>query len=352
MESIIINGFFGKGNCGDEAILHTWYEKLSKEFKIIASVDSNLFEIEGNFNNNDIYQSIDLIQNRRVDIFSTNDILCFIIGGGGLGLGFGVEQWIHAKKQNKLIYYLGTIVHEEFFDTDLTISAFNKVFFKSFDYIMVRDKISKYNLSRKLKIKSDYFPDIAFGLTPEVCDFALPEKFISVTIRDNGENDLESIKTWLQKIQTFAKNKKFEIVYIPFDRTDRNLMESIGIEIKEEYNKIFWHPKKVKYIISKSQMVFSMGRFHPLVFSLSTGVTCYYIKCQKTDYEWRYKNETKDKSYNLLNDWGLKRYYLTNDDIDRKFKINEKKFLRISEKSNELIEKFFYDFKEKLRKNI
>lgn len=350
MERIIINGFFGKGNCGDEAILHTWYEKLSPEFRIVASVDSDLFERPGNFENNKIYQSIDLIHNRRLDIFCREDIKAYIIGGGGLGLGFGIEQWLHASIRNKKMFYLGTIVHEEFLIGDEHMYQINKNFFKSFNYIMVRDHISKKNLKEKFGVDSDNYPDIAFALTPEKTNFSLPKKFMTVTVRDNGNNDKDSIMKWLEKIKKFAKERTCEIIYLPFDKTDKFLLKSIGIEIPEEYQQIYWQPKMVKYIMSKAEMVFSLGRFHPLVFSLSTGVTCYYIQCQETDYSWRYDKNTQDKSFNILNDWGLSKHYLTNDDIDCKFRKNSK-FYAVAVESQKRIIEFFEVLKQKLTTN-
>ena len=348
MERIIINGFFGKGNCGDEAILHTWCQKLSPEYQIVASIDSDLFERPGTFNNNQIYKSIDLIHNRRLDIFCREDIKAYIIGGGGLGLGFGIEQWLHASIRNKKLFYLGTIVHDEFLIGNDSIYQVNKNFFQSFDYIMVRDHISKRNLKEKFGVDSDNYPDVAFALNTEKTNFDLPKKFITLTIRDNGTNDIDSIKKWLDKIQKFANDKKYEIIYLPFDKTDKLLMESIGIEIPENYQQIYWHPKNVKYIMSKSEMVFSLGRFHPLVFALSTGVTCYYIQCQESDYSWRYENETQDKSFNILNDWGLSKHYLTNDKLDCNFRKN-KKFYEVAVESSKKIDEFFDILKNKIK---
>lgn len=341
MKKIIINGFFAKGNCGDEAILHTWYERLSPEYRIIASIDSDIFMKPETFNKNKIYNSIELIQNRRVDIFCRDDIDAYIIGGGGLGLGFGIEQWIHAAARNKKLFYLGTIVHDEFLIGRDCIQQTNKNFFKSFNYIMVRDKISKKNIEEKFGVPADFYPDVSFALSPEKVLFDLPKKFVTLTIRYNSTDDIESIKKWVIKIQKFAKNNNVEVIYLPFDKSDKLFMESIGIEITEDYQEIYWHPNEVKYIISKADIVFSIGRFHPIVFSLSTGVTSYYIQTQECNY-------IQDKSFNLLNDWGLKNHYLLNKNLNCQF-IKNKKFSTVSIETTKQINKFFDILNKKMK---
>ncbi len=344
MKRIIINGFFGKGNCGDEAILQTWHEKLSNRFRIVASIDSDVVE-QREYKNFDFYEKIDIIQNRRVDIFCREDIYAYIIGGGGLGLGFGVEQWLHTILRSKKRFYLGTIVHNEFFEKSQELININKLFFNSFDMISVRDRKSKENLKDVFDIESNFYPDIATALSLEEEEIKTNKKFITVTIRDNDINDIISIEKWLDKIKKFATNNDFDIIYLPFDKTDERLMNSLSLDIK--YEKIYWHPKKIKYIISKSEMVFSIGRFHPIVFGLSTATTSYFINCQEQDNKWRYTDGDKDKNYEILNDHDLLEYYLTNDDIEKEFKKNYRAE-KISRNIQQNINEFFEKLNEKL----
>jgi polysaccharide pyruvyl transferase WcaK-like protein len=313
MSRIIINGFFGKGNCGDEAILQTWYDRLSYRFRIVASVDMDVSNFNRPPDEVDLYKKIDLIHNRRVDIFCREDISSYIIGGGGLGLGFGIEQLVHARLRKKKSFYLGTAAHDEFFEGDEDLLNINKSFFRSFEMISFRDKYSKEKLKKSFGIDSVLYPDIAFGMSMEEIEIKSDRKYITVTIRDNGVNELDLIKKWMSKINYFADSEGYDILFLPFDKTDENLMRSLEMDIR--YDNIYWHPKKMKYIISKSEMVFSMGRFHPLVFSISSGVTCYFIDHQKADYNFRYNDDGKDKCYNIMNDFGIGNLYLTNVDL-------------------------------------
>lgn len=335
---IIINGFFGKGNCGDEAILQTWYDRLSDKFRIIASVDPDIVNCNKECKSYELYKNIDIIQNRRVDIFCNDIVDSYIIGGGGLGLGFGVEQWLHSVLRNKKKFYLGTIVHEEFSSGNKDLIEINKNFFKSFDMISVRDKVSKYNLKNIFGVESYQYPDIAFGLEPEIIEIKSEKKYVTVTIRDNGVNDIDSISNWLNKIKEYANSLDYDIIYLPFDKTDERLFGQLGLDLK--YDNIYWYPKKVKYLISKSEMVFSLGRYHPLVFGISSGITSYYINCQPNDAQWRYTEENKDKSFNLLKDYDILDYYLTNFDFDSLFKKNEN-IVNISSKTKIEIDEFF-----------
>jgi polysaccharide pyruvyl transferase WcaK-like protein len=337
MERIIINGFFAKGNCGDEAILQTWYDKLSPYYRIVASIDNDLF-INSEFKVSELYNNIDLIQNRRVDIFS-EDIKGYIIGGGGLGLGFGIEQLLHSLswKYNTKKMYLGIIVHDEFFRGGQLSIDINKKIFESFDLISVRDTESKNNLSNYFNIDALQYPDIAFGLDIEETEIKSEKDYIVVVIRDYGrDSKVENIIKWLDKIKTYADENNYDILYLPFDKTDENLINSLGLEIK--YDRIYWHPKKVKYLISKSKIVFSLGRFHPLVFGISSGVKSYYIN---------YQESGRDKCYHLLKDCNLIESYLENVNIDNDLRNDDIK--EVSNLLNNQIDDFFEILIKKLK---
>lgn len=158
---------------------------------------------------------------------------------------------------------------------------------------------------------------MAFLLQGKEIEIKSNEEFIVVVVRDNGENDKHSINIWIEKIKKYASDNSYKVIYLPFDKTDEILMRDLGLEI--EYEEIYWKPKETKFIISKSKMVFSIGRFHPLIFGISSGVTTYFINCQKQDGDWRYTREGKDKSFQLLNDLNLQSHYLTNNDLNIEF---------------------------------
>jgi len=302
MKTIIINGFFGKGNCGDEAILQSWYDNLSPFFHIIASLDMDI--VNCNRPNSDLYKNIDLIHNRNTDIFNEN-IAAYIIGGGGLGLGFGIEQFLWARLRNIKSFYLGTDAFGPFYNGDEQLQNINKNFFQSFKLISFRNKNSCEKLKTHFGIDSLPNPDIAFNLLTEEIEIRTEKKFITITVRDHGINDKDLIKTWIEKIKSFAESENYDILYLPFDKSDEILMKALDLDIK--YENLFWTPKKMKYLISKSEMVFSLGRFHPLVFALSSGITCYYIKVVKKQPEFININK---KSFCILNDFGLCENYL------------------------------------------
>lgn len=346
MERVIINGFFAKGNCGDEAILQTWYDLLSQKFEVVASVDG---QILSGFDRNvsSLYDNINLVNNNNVSFSTDNNVRALIIGGGGLGLGFGIRQVLHARLRNKKKYYLGVTVHDEFFDGDDEFVNLNREIFKCFDLISVRDKYSESNLKEIFNINCMQFPDVAFGLQHEKIDLKTSKKYVTVTLRDYGNNDLEILKKWLRKIEEFARKSDFEIIYLPFDQGDENLLNKLGI--KNLYKSIFWKPKNMKYIISKSEICFSLGRFHPIVFALSESVTPYYIDV-KSEREGinKFDMKNRDKCFYIMIDNDLPENYLVNSDIDSVEFDKSNKVELISAKLTSEISKF----KEMLLKEI
>lgn len=309
MEKIVINGFFGKGNCGDEAILQTWYDILSRKYKIVASVDSIVMNKE----KSDFYRNITTINNNSVVFSNDNNLKAFIIGGGGLGLGFGVKQLLHTRLRKKRNFYLGVTVHDEFFDGDSNFINLNREIFNCFEMICVRDKYSQHNLKEIFNIESMYIPDIAIGLESEEEVIKSDSHFITITIRDFGKNtNFDMLNKWIEKIENFAKINNLDIIYLPFDESDQNILKKLNK--KNLYEDIFWCPKKVKYIIGKSKFCFSIGRFHPIVFALSESVTPYFIDINYKGDKYLYKN--RNKSFYIMSDNNIIDNYLINDDIN------------------------------------
>lgn len=313
MEKIIINGFFGKGNCGDEAILQTWIDMFSEKYDIVACVDGEIIS-SINEKKNKYYKKIEFITNNNVSLFSDTKVKAFIIGGGGLGLGFGVKQLLHSNLRKKKNYYLGTTVHDEFFDGNELYVETNKKIFSSYELISVRDKYSQKNLKEIFNIDSYYFPDIATGLEKEPIELPTKNKYITITIRYQSNIEIEKIKRWIYRIESFANDNSLDVIYLPFDKSDENLLKTLGK--KNLFEEIYWYPKKAKFIISKSDFCFSIGRFHPLVFAITNGITPYFIDINNNNVINKYEYKNRDKNFYILNDNNLIENYLTNDDLE------------------------------------
>lgn len=332
-----ILGFFRKGNCGDEAILHTWYQELKD---IIDLYFFYQLPIENESINIHPYDKIKSYYMDEINQIHNNNINYIIIGGGGLGMGYGYKFLLHSKLKNAYAIYAGTQVHDEFFENYIIMDA-NKSFFKLFDKIYLRDKYSFNNLNEYYGIESKLIPDIAVSLNME--EVIIPSNdYIVVVIRDVGnENNLNDLINNVIEIEIYALNNNLEIIYVPFDTGDLNLLKKL--ELSSYSEDIFWYPEQVKFIISNSKMVISLGRFHPLVFGLSEGIPSYFIN---------YPKYNKDKSYYILEDVDLSNNYLNEFSIElisieKTEKLNEIKNM-YSKKAKE----FFIELKKILSYNV
>ena len=294
--TIVLRGFYGKGNMGDEALLRSILSHLGQEFNYKISVNTPGTP-KDDWRKRFPYSQHTIISSLARGKVMSPEVSTFFLGGGGLGLGFGYDQLICARRAGKAFIHSGVHIHDDFFEgKDKDFLQATRSMLLLANMTTVRDKFSLESLN-KYDIPGEFLPDWAFGLESEVWSPPVPEKYVVVTFRRRPPNDAELIKPWLFEMQRFIEALGAKMVVLPFDKGDAMLTKMLGFSDLNVPD-LYFSPEKAKYLISKALAVVSFGRFHPIVFGLSEHVPTFSV-----DY-W-YAKESKHKTSLLLREEGF-----------------------------------------------
>ncbi len=322
MRKLVVRGFYGNGNCGDEAILQSIFRYFGKKFGIVLSVN-NADHVITRIQRESIYpyNKCQICWNFDRDIIISDETIGIFLGGGGLGLGFGWEQYMFSWLFGKKLIHSGVHITAEYIkNTDEKFNFVTQNFLKSADFLSVRHHASQAACSR-LGVQANFLPDWAFGLPEEVTE--LPhENYVVLVLRDDNYVDIELLKKFLTAIYLYAARIGSEVLLMPFDQADKKLMIKLAVRgvFSEEY---YFDPGKALYVTRHAKTVFSIGRYHPIVFSLSSDVPVFsidVIRLQSSD----------DKTCLQLIEEGLEDFHFLGE------RINE----FVPDKIVELVEKF------------
>ncbi len=261
---IEVCGFYGFGNMGDEAVLQAIMQELGEdnEYIISTSLPLHLFERYSKV----IGKELRLHEDMRTDFDA------YILGGGGLNWGYGWRQCLSVFAKNMPCMNYGVSYNTRFYYAEKLHSLYYE-FLKHFSAITVRDEFS-LQLLEKIGLEPVLTFDPAINL--KTMPFECPENKIAVFPRyeDYPVSNQPQMDWLIQELKDVAE----DVVLVPCAPVntegvpvDMALCKGIYDRLKgsEILNISPFEPGKFKYFISKSKIIYSGGRYHPLVFAIA-----------------------------------------------------------------------------------
>lgn len=283
MKRIIVNGWFGWNNAGDEAVLQGILQNLAGlDITIGTSLPYCFFE-----------QYSGLIHHPVVSWDTTlleYDIHLF--GSGGLGYNLPWKQIINTRSKNKkTMIYGGGIEAWDLPFGDSIKSALHELY-NLFDAITVRS-VNSQKMLKAIGIESVLTVDPAINLESEKWD--CPKNYTIVCPRFPDVGNVNEVANFFIKHLSEIKD---ETILLPFgacnlegDPIDAYVCKKINEALKIpiwNFNPVV-DIKKAKYLISKSKKVITNGRYHALLFAISANVP-YQLTIKENDCMWEKTN--------------------------------------------------------------
>lgn len=369
MKRIIISGYYGFGNTGDEAILSSMMLQIRNTIP-----DCNFTVISNNIEETKRLHGVDAIN--RMDFSAISNTIeksdLVILGGGGLFQnndkieiarlfnqpGSGVVSYaivpLIAKMYNKRILYYAQGVGPLFAEEARTFVAFIA---ELADIITVRDRVSENLLIdigvSPLKIVLGLDP--AFGIdipSGEIIDDILireavptDKEIICVSVRWWIDRSIEEkyIKVLQESLDNLLTSKDFVLLFVPFQNVegceDTKIAKEIidGMKNKDRCYilKYSYHPRDIAGIISKAKLVIGM-RYHSIIFSILSKTPFVALSYDP-------------KVANLVDEFGLAEYCI---DIDSINSININSAIDKIIIDTEKIQKILENTLEKMKKRL
>ncbi|MDY3002799.1 MAG: polysaccharide pyruvyl transferase CsaB [Romboutsia timonensis] len=277
---VLISGYYGFYNIGDEAILKSIIEALRNEDPNIDIVVLS----------NDVDYTKSTYKVDAINRWKLNDIYKELLKCDGLISGGG-SLFQDVTSSRSILYYTGIIwlaklAKKPIFIYAQGVGPINKKnnrrivgkFFNKVDYITLRDKESKLLLnSIGVRKDIDIVPDPVMGFNIENYEFKLTkyytkDDYITVSIRDWKKNNSEfqkNIALTCDKIVESGINVVFIPMHGQYDETISKQVASLMRHNATVLSKDLTMEEKMMYI-KESKLMIGM-RLHALIFAATVG---------------------------------------------------------------------------------
>jgi hypothetical protein len=279
--TIVLSGFFGRGNCGDEAILQAQYERLSPHYDLIISVDQH--GAYDGFWNWYPYDRCPIVHQGNLGCVADETVVAVHVGGGGLPHGFNAAQVVHARSHGKPVFLTGVDVKPV--NTPAAVTAL-RGYLDLFDLISVRSGASHQTL-RELVSHGHRGTDWAVALPT---DGPLPvtrTDRVLITLREFPRELLSS--AYCQSIAEMVSrlaDSYDEIALLPCCPEDERFLDWVPAVEQLPREVHWWNPRRVQREIAAATAVVSVGRLHPLIFAANVGTPAAFVEPLPGDPRW------------------------------------------------------------------
>lgn len=282
--ALLVAGFYGRGNCGDEALFQSIYETFAPTCDIIVAV--NKFGALEGYEGWYPYNRCEIVHQCSQDIFeSGRPIAAMMIGGGGLAVGFAGNLVMDARARGIPTFLSGVDLpgldmpacdppdREVVRGRDIVDHAVMRDYLAGFAQVMVRTHHGQ-EICRQLQVPAVFGSDWALKLTmDEAPDVTASRRRALVVLR---EFPLPMVPfSYVLAIEALIEGLRaqgWEPAFLPFCPEDARNTEQLDLARLAPTLEHWWNPRRVKQLIGASGLVVTVGRLHPLIFAASLGV--------------------------------------------------------------------------------
>jgi|GEM_PF-2317725 len=281
---IICIGFYGHGNAGDEAMARAFDEYLRAPFENVDvhfSTEVTPDHAVKIAKQNPFYKERALRSVHDTECMREYDVV--IVGGGNLPATWGISQVLKARESGRarFIARLGTSANDDFISGGDKAVNFVKSTLNLFDFVSVRDR-SSYEILSSMELNAHMGADLAINFPIVESGDPIGTPYAALVVREVREDDVDRQVGVARAVVEAVKKEIPNIIVLPFCEKDekfaRNVLAANNVKVMTDA----WRdPGLLQWVIRGAEHLTSVGRLHPLVFSVNARTPC----CAVT-YPW------------------------------------------------------------------
>lgn len=263
---LVLSGFFGRGNTGDESLLQVQYEHFSKDFEVMISVEQH-GAFDG-FWNWYPYNQCKIIGQEDLTIFGDPDVVGLHVGGGNLPIGFNASQIVAARAAGKVVQASGVDAGTTY---DIAKRNNPELLMTYLDWTSpwVRSQEGFDNTSQSSS-SVKHGADWALGLPSDSCAETTSENCLLILREFPKWRLTPEIRYELGAAVKAIQERFGTPVLLPFCPEDERFISELETVWGLPCQTHWWNPSRIKQYISQAKMVISVGRLHPMIFAACT----------------------------------------------------------------------------------
>lgn len=289
---VVLSGFFGRGNCGDEALLQAQYEWLSPRYDVVISVDER--GAHDGFWNWYPYDRCRIVHQANLAVLAESDVIGIHVGGGGLPHGFNAAQVVHARSLGKPAFLTGVDARPA---PTAAAAAALRGYLGLFDLVSVRSAAAFETMST-LAPGCQRGADWALALPTDGNPGEARRAGALVTVR---EFPLELISRRylrdLAEVFGVLAEAYGRVTLLPFCPEDERFLDRLPPAARLPREIHWWNPRRMQRLIAEARLVVSLGRLHPLVFAANVGTPAVFAEPLAHDPRWPSCGKARDLAH-------------------------------------------------------
>ena len=273
--SIVLAGFFGRGNCGDEALLQCIYESFADEYDVIVSVNEHGAH-RGFW---DWYPYSVARRTHQMDggIFARLPrCVGLVVGGGSLDLGFAANLALPARAAGAATVLAGV---DGAYVTGKSPAqeSVGQSYLALFDLVAFRTQTGERPPEGVMAAATArQIPGADWALRLEAdraSDVVVDRKKAFVTLREFpiGMTPYAYIEGVGEIVRALRANG-YAPTFLPFCPEDERFLSETGLDMAAPSERCWWNPRRMKQVIGSGGMMVSVSRLHPIIFAAGVGV--------------------------------------------------------------------------------
>lgn len=279
--TLVLSGFFGRGNCGDEALLQAQYERFSGRYDIVISVDER--GARDGFWDRYPYDRCRIVHQANLSVLAEPEVIGIHVGGGGLPHGFNAAQVIHARSLGKPAFITGVDCQPP---ATAAAAAAVRRYYELFDFVSVRSAAAWQAMSM-LSTGCHHGADWALGMPTAGPPSTNRRGTVALVLREFPVAWISAdyLATVTRLLDALARRHD-RVLLLPFCPEDDRFLDHVKPAARLPRERHWWDPRRMQGEIAAAEMVVSLGRLHPLIFAANVGTPALFVEPLAGDARW------------------------------------------------------------------